>query len=101
VANLETQEPIQPDDIFGIGSVTKGFTAATVLKTVESGKLSLDDTLGQWLPDVAERIPDGEDLTLRQTELVASMILLKIHNIYRTLQMIFKQVLQESGNQKI
>ncbi|MEY4519839.1 MAG: hypothetical protein RLZZ499_2439, partial [Cyanobacteriota bacterium] len=66
VANLETQDKMQPDDIFGIGSVTKAFTAATVLKTVESGELSLDDTLGQWLPEVAERIPDGENITVRQ-----------------------------------
>jgi CubicO group peptidase (beta-lactamase class C family) len=66
VSNLETQEPMQPDDIFSIASFTKTFTAATVLKTVESGKLSLDDTLGQWLPEVAERIPDGENITIRQ-----------------------------------
>jgi CubicO group peptidase (beta-lactamase class C family) len=66
VSNLETQEPMQTDDIFQIGSTTKAFTAATVLKTVESGEISLDDTLGQWLPDVAERIPDSENITIRQ-----------------------------------
>jgi CubicO group peptidase (beta-lactamase class C family) len=66
VSNLETQEKMQPDGIFGIASFTKTFTAATVLKTVESGKLSLDDTLGQWLPEIAERIPDGESITIRQ-----------------------------------
>jgi D-alanyl-D-alanine carboxypeptidase len=66
VSNLETQEPMQPDDILGIGSITKTFTAATVLKLEESEKLSLDDTLGKWLPDVAARIPDGENITIRQ-----------------------------------
>jgi CubicO group peptidase (beta-lactamase class C family) len=66
VSNIETQEPMQPDDIFSFGSFTKTFTSATVLKTVESGQLSLDDTLGQWLPDIAERIPDGENITIRQ-----------------------------------
>jgi D-alanyl-D-alanine carboxypeptidase len=66
VSKLETQEPMQPDDIFQIGSTTKAFTAATVLKTVESGEISLDDTLGQWLPEVAERIPDSENITIRQ-----------------------------------
>jgi CubicO group peptidase (beta-lactamase class C family) len=66
VANLETQEPMQPDDILGIGSITKTFTAATVLKLEESEKLSLDDTLDQWLPDVVERIPDGKNITIRQ-----------------------------------
>jgi CubicO group peptidase (beta-lactamase class C family) len=66
VSNLETQEKMQPDDIYGIGSITKTFTAATVLKTVESGKFTLDDTLGQWLPEIAARIPDGESITIRQ-----------------------------------
>jgi CubicO group peptidase (beta-lactamase class C family) len=66
VSNLETQEPMQSDDIFGIGSISKTFTSATVLKTVESGKLSLDDTLGKWLPEIAARIPDGENITIRQ-----------------------------------
>ncbi|MEO0012337.1 MAG: hypothetical protein RLZZ535_726 [Cyanobacteriota bacterium] len=66
VSNLETQTPTQTDDIFNIASITKSFVGATVLKLTESGTLSLDDTLGQWLPDVAANIPDGEDITLRQ-----------------------------------
>ncbi len=67
VSNLETQTPMQPDDILGIASITKTFTAATVLKLVEQGTLSLDDTLGQWLPEIAQNIiTDGESITLRQ-----------------------------------
>ncbi|MGL6338136.1 MAG: serine hydrolase [Waterburya sp.] len=66
LANLETQEKMQPDDIFGIASNTKAFTATVVLKKVESGKLSLDDTLGKWLPDIAARIPDSENITIRE-----------------------------------
>jgi D-alanyl-D-alanine carboxypeptidase len=66
VSSLDTQTPTQTDDVFNIGSVTKSFTAATVLKLTESGQLSLDDTLGKWLPDVAANIPDGEDITVRQ-----------------------------------
>jgi D-alanyl-D-alanine carboxypeptidase len=66
VSNLETQAPMQADDILGIASITKTFTAATVLKLVEQETLSLDDTLGEWLPDIAQNIADGESLTLRQ-----------------------------------
>jgi D-alanyl-D-alanine carboxypeptidase len=66
VSNLETQDKMRSDDILGVGSTTKAFTAATVLKTVESGKLSLDDTLGQWLPEIVQQIPDSENITLRQ-----------------------------------
>lgn len=56
---------MQADDIFGIGSISKTFTAVTVLRLVEQGKLSLDDTLGKWLPDIAKNIPDGANATLR------------------------------------
>lgn len=66
LSDIETQESMQPDDIFSIASTTKTFTAATVLKVVESGHLSLDDTLGQSLPEIAKNFPDGEDITLRQ-----------------------------------
>jgi D-alanyl-D-alanine carboxypeptidase len=66
VSNLDTQTPTQTDDVFNISSITKSFTAATVLKLTESGQLCLDDTLGQWLPDVAANIPDGQNITVRQ-----------------------------------
>ncbi|MGG6263196.1 serine hydrolase [Leptolyngbya sp. AN03gr2] len=66
IADLGTRTPMQADNIFNIGSITKTFTAATTLKIVEQGKISLDDTLGRWLPDIAQRIPDGASLTLRQ-----------------------------------
>ena len=36
--------------LFGIGSVTKNFTAALTLKLVEEGKLSLEDPVKKWLP---------------------------------------------------
>ena len=66
VSNLETQTPIQSEDKFQIASVTKTFTAVVVLKLVEEGKLSLDDTLGKWLPNIAKNIPDGNNITIRQ-----------------------------------
>jgi CubicO group peptidase (beta-lactamase class C family) len=66
VSDLNSQTPMQTDDIFGIGSITKTFTAATVLKLTERGELSLDDILGQWLPDIAAKIPDSDNVTIRQ-----------------------------------
>lgn len=66
VSDLVTQTPTQPDDIFGVGSVSKSFAAVTALKLQEQGTLSLEDTLGKWLPDVAKNIPDGESITVRQ-----------------------------------
>ncbi|PAX08444.1 serine hydrolase domain-containing protein [Sphingomonas lenta] len=40
-----------PDTKFNIGSMGKMFTAVAVMQQVEAGKLSLDTTVGQVLPD--------------------------------------------------
>lgn len=66
LADINTQAPMQPDDIAGMGSTTKAFTGVTTLKLQEKGILDLDDTLGEWAPDIAENIPDGASITLRQ-----------------------------------
>jgi N-acyl-D-amino-acid deacylase len=42
-SNLATREPVQPDTMFGIASLSKTITGAAVLKLVEQGKLKLDD----------------------------------------------------------
>jgi len=42
--------PITTDMVFGAGSITKNFTAATILKLAEEGELTLDDSLYTWLP---------------------------------------------------
>jgi D-alanyl-D-alanine carboxypeptidase len=44
--------PIQGNEHFRIGSVTKLFTATAVLQIVGEGRLALDDTVQQILPDV-------------------------------------------------
>jgi CubicO group peptidase (beta-lactamase class C family) len=50
-ANLELGVPIEPDMIFRIGSITKQFTAVSILKLAEEGKLSLSDEVTRFLPD--------------------------------------------------
>jgi D-alanyl-D-alanine carboxypeptidase len=54
--------PITTDMYFPIGSNTKTFTAAIILKLQEQGKLSIDDTIGTWIqhPNV-----DGQ-ITIKQ-----------------------------------
>jgi CubicO group peptidase (beta-lactamase class C family) len=47
--SLELSAPIPNDGIFEIGSVTKQFTAAAILKLVDANKLSLDDDFTQYL----------------------------------------------------
>jgi len=64
-ANPETGAPVTPDTMFYIASITKTYTATAILKLCDEGRLSLDDTLAQHLPDL--ELPDGlspEDVTI-------------------------------------
>jgi len=54
---------ITPQMIFGVSSITKGYTAPLVLHLAERGLLSLEDPLYPWLP--AFQGVDG-DITIRQ-----------------------------------
>src|SRR5918993_3777649 len=44
-ADLSKKTPITANSLFPIASVTKGFTAVLMMKYVEEGKISLDDSL--------------------------------------------------------
>ncbi|MEM7712965.1 MAG: serine hydrolase [Cyanobacteria bacterium P01_A01_bin.68] len=67
VSNLETEKPLNPDELFKIGSISKSFTGAAILKLVEEEKLSLEDTLDKWLPDsIVNNIPNAEDINIEQ-----------------------------------
>lgn len=48
--NAATKEAITRNSIFQIGSLTKNFTAALILKLAEQHKLSVEDTIGKYLP---------------------------------------------------
>jgi D-alanyl-D-alanine carboxypeptidase len=55
--------PLGPTDPLVIGSVTKTFVAATILQLVEEGHLSLDDELGEHLPEMSSI---NHEITIRQ-----------------------------------
>ena len=61
LADIGNKTPITPDTKFRIGSVTKQFTAAAILRLAEQGKLSLDDKLSKHFPDFSHR----PDVTIR------------------------------------
>ncbi|QJP34678.1 beta-lactamase family protein [Nonlabens sp. Ci31] len=61
-ASLELSTPMPTDGIFDIGSVTKQFTAAAILKLVEAEKLSLDDDFTDYL----EFDTKGRKITIAQ-----------------------------------
>lgn len=62
LASVELGVPLQPDQLMRIGSVTKQFAAAALLRQIDDGKARLDDPLSQYLPDY----PNGSRITLLQ-----------------------------------
>lgn len=51
MANVELGVPLNQSTVFRIGSITKQFTAASILLLEERGKLSIEDTIDIYLPD--------------------------------------------------
>lgn len=60
--DMEHPKALSAGAVFEIGSITKQFTAAGVLKLAEAGKLSLDDPLSKYVKDY----PNGNNITLLQ-----------------------------------
>jgi CubicO group peptidase (beta-lactamase class C family) len=61
-ARLDPKTPATAAMRFSIGSVSKQFLAAAILLAVEDGKLSLDDRVGKYLPNLTR----ANDVTIRQ-----------------------------------
>src|SRR6478672_11036579 len=51
-ARLEPKTPASTSMRYSIGSISKQFTAAAILLLQEQGKLSLDDKVGKYVPDL-------------------------------------------------
>ena len=52
LASIELGVPITPATVFDIGSVSKQFTAMAVVLLAQDGKLSLDDEIQRFLPEI-------------------------------------------------
>ena len=61
VANLELNVPMQTENIFEIGSLTKQFTAISILMLMERGQLSLDDKITKFIPNYPT---NGNEMTV-------------------------------------
>ena len=67
MANIQTQTPVAPDHLFGIGSITKTFVAVVILQLVEEGLLSLEQTPLSILGDqVVGAVPNAGSATIAQ-----------------------------------
>ncbi len=60
LADMEPEIPITSKTKFRIGSITKQFTAASILKLQEEGKLKVTDRLSKYIPGY----PRGDEVTL-------------------------------------
>lgn len=54
VLNIEKGTPVTPLSSFKIASMTKSFTAMAIMKLKEEGKLSLNDPVRKYIPEMAD-----------------------------------------------
>ncbi len=62
VARLDPKTPARSEMRYSIGSISKQFTAAAVLLLQEEGKLSLDDKVAKYIPDLTR----ANEVSIRQ-----------------------------------
>jgi D-alanyl-D-alanine carboxypeptidase len=58
---IQPSTPARPSMRYAIGSVSKQFTAAAILLLAEEGKLSLDDKVAKWFPQLTR----ANDISIR------------------------------------
>lgn len=63
LADLERGSALRPDSVFGVGSITKQFTAVAILKLVDDGRVSLDADVRSYVPGAPT---EGRRVTIEQ-----------------------------------
>ena len=63
VSNLVTSEPININNNFRIGSITKTVTSEAVLILADEGKIDLNKSISFYFPEL--KIPGGDEITIR------------------------------------
>ncbi|RZM84319.1 hypothetical protein C3B51_04205 [Pseudoalteromonas rubra] len=53
LADIKRKLPLNTEQVFQIGSITKQFTAAAILQLADRKKLSIQDPLGKYIPSLS------------------------------------------------
>src|SRR5687768_6150102 len=66
VLSAATQVETTAESIFQIGSITKVWTATMIMQLIETGRITLDTTVAEVLPDIRLGVEDASDqITIR------------------------------------
>jgi len=79
LADVESQTPMQNDNIFRIASMTKAITSVAVMILYEQGRFQLNDPVSKYIPEFAEMaVVSAVDDDGKVTSTVAAMKPIKI-----------------------
>jgi CubicO group peptidase (beta-lactamase class C family) len=72
VQDIAEKRPVTPDSLFRIASMTKAFTALSILSLRDAGKLSLDDLAEKYVPEMKGwRYPTADSPRIRVRDLLS------------------------------
>jgi D-alanyl-D-alanine carboxypeptidase len=66
VQDKTNSEPTDPGSLFKIASLSKLFIAVAATKLVNQNSLQMDDSLAMWLPALAGKIQNSENISIKQ-----------------------------------
>lgn len=64
LADRETGKPIRLDTLFRLASMTKPIVSAATMALIERGRLHLEDTVSQWVPEFRPKLSDGREAVI-------------------------------------
>ena len=71
IQDLDSQSPVTPETLFRVASMTKAFTALTILKLRDDGKLRLDAPAADYVPEMrAWKYPTDDSPRIRVRDLL-------------------------------
>lgn len=72
VQDVDSKRPVTPDTLFRIASMTKAFTALSILSLRDAGKLSLDDLAEKYVPEMRGwKYPTSDSPRIRIRDLLS------------------------------